>query len=326
MILKRMISLAIEISLLFFLGGGVFGQDKYPSRPIELVVAFGPGGSVDLSARMYGEELSKALKVPVTVVNRAGGTGIQGTSYVARSRKDGYTLLQGATQSIVLLPIISNEVNYDPQKDFIPLAHFASVPSVLVVRNESPFKTLDDVIDYARKNPGKLNNGGTGFGSESQFNLDILCIRNKIQINSIPFKGGGEVLSTIVGGHVDLSFLALPTMGPQIKAGKLRGLAVTSKTRHPDFPQILTTAELGHPYVDFSIGIGVFAPAGVPKSVLNVLVPTLENIFKNPEIVQRATNAGFSVAYMGPQEFQTFIDSRRQVYEKVAHEVGLAKK
>jgi tripartite-type tricarboxylate transporter receptor subunit TctC len=326
MIVKRRISFAIVISLLFFLGGGVFGQDKYPSRPIELVVAFGPGGSVDVSARMYGEELSKALKVPVTVVNRAGGTGIQGTSYVARSRKDGYTLLQGATQSVVLLPIISNEVNYDPQKDFIPLAHFASVPSVLVVRNESPFKSLDDVIDYARKNPGKLNNGGTGFGSESQFNLDVLCIRNKIQINSIPFKGGGEVLSTIVGGHVDLSFLALPTMGPQIKAGKLRGLAVTSKTRHPDFPQILTTAELGHPYVDFSIGIGVFAPAGVPKSVLNVLVPTLEKIFKSPEIVQRATNAGFSVAYMGPEEFQTFIDSRRQVYEKVAHEVGLAKK
>lgn len=312
--------------VVFAFSGVALGQDKYPSQPIGLVVPYGPGGSADVLARLYGEDLSKALKVPVTVVNRAGGTGINGTASVARAKKDGYTLLQGTSNALILLPIISKEVNYDPLKDLIPLAHFASVPSVLVVKSDSPFRTLDDVIDYARKNPGKLNNGGTGFGSESQFNLDVLCIRNKIQINSIPFTGGGEVLSAILGGHVDLSFLALPTMGPQIKAGKLRALAVTSKTRHPDFPSISTTAELGHPDVKFRLGLGVLAPAGIPKPVLDVLIPTLEKIFKSPELVQRATSASFSVEYMGSEEYRKFLEAGIQSTEKIVRELNFVKK
>ncbi len=318
------IAVGCFISLISFQGMG-HAQAKYPSRPIELVIPMAPGGSADITARLYTEDLSKDLKVPVNIVNRAGGAGIQGTSYVARAKKDGYTLLQGSATYLVVMPIISIEATYDPIKDFIPLGFFVSVPSIFDVRSDSPFKNLHDLIEYARKNPGKLKNGAGGLGTVSYFNLEVLCAKNNITITTIPFKSGGEALPAILGGHVDMVAGTLTTEAPQIKAGKLRGLAITSKTRHPDFPEIPTTAELGYPYVNLSTWQGVFAPAGTPLAVVNTLVPTLERIFKNPEIVQRALKAGYVPDYKGPEEFRKFIESEIAAVEKIAKDIKMIK-
>ncbi len=321
----KLLGLACCLALLASFGQ-IQAAEKYPSRPIELVVPMAPGGSNDTSARIYSEDLSKALKVPVIVVNRPGGTGIVGASYVAKGKKDGYTLLQGSANSLITMPVVSKDAPYDPLKDFVPLGYFVSVPSVFAVRADSPFKTLEELIEYARKNPGKLKNGAAGILSESQFNMEVLCSHNKIVIKTVPYSSGGEALPAILGGHVDLATLTLTTLAPQIKAGKLRGLAVTSKKRHPDLPDVPTTEELGHPYARFSTWFGVFAPAGVPKTVVTTLVPVLAKIFKNPQIEQRAVKSGLSVDYKDPAETRKFMEASIKVVEKTAREANLIKK
>ncbi len=312
------------ICLLF--PGGAGAEAPYPNRPIELVVPVTPGGVSDITVRTYSEELSRILKVPVILVNRAGGAGIQGTTYVLRARKDGYTLLAGSITLLVILPIISKEANYDPLKDLVPLGHFVSVPNVICVKSDSPFQTLNELVEYARKNPGKLKYGTSGLGSADYFNVEILCSKTNTKMTAIPFKGGGEALISLLGGHVDLTFQTLATNAAQLKAGKLRALAITAKTRDPGFPNIPTTAELGHPYPFLYPWFGAFAAAGLPKPALNTLVPAVEKAFKNPAVVERATKADLMVDYKGPAEFRKFIESQIRVVEKVAQDAKLIKK
>ena len=324
--MKRSLSSGLVFGVVFlgFLGG-LRAQETYPVRPIELVVPFGPGGTADVAARAYSDNLAKLLKVPITVVNRAGGTGIQGTAYVIKSKKDGYTLLAATDTPLVVMSVISKEVTYDPLKDVIPIGHLGYAPSVFAVKSDSPFKTLVELIEYARKNPGKLKNASSGFGTESFFNLQLLCHKENMKIPSIPFKSGGEVVVALLGGHTDLSSSTLASLGPQLKAGTLRGLAVCSPKRHPDFPNIPTTAEIGYPDVNLAVWLALFAPAGVPKQVVDVLVPAAEKVFKNPEVVQRAANAGVVVEYRGPEETRKLMESGIGLVKRVAPEAELTK-
>ncbi len=324
--MKRLLSSGLIFAVVFlgFLGG-LRAQEAYPTRAIELVVPFGPGGTADVAARAYSDNLAKLLKVPITVVNRAGGTGIQGTAYVIKSKKDGYTLLAATDTPLVVMPVISKEVTYDPLKDVIPIGHLGYAPSVFAVKSDSPFKSLVELIGYARKNPGKLKNASSGFGTESFFNLQLLCHKENVKIPSIPFKSGGEVVVALLGGHTDLSSSTLASLGPQLKAGTLRGLAVCSPKRHPDFPNIPTTAEIGYPDVNLAVWLALFAPAGVPKQVVDVLVPAAEKVFKNPEVVQRAANAGVVVEYRGPEETRKLMESGIGLVKRVAPEAELIK-
>lgn len=324
--MKRYLFFTAICALVYLVSPAGTQAKGYPDRPVELVIPMAPGGGADVSARMFSDELGKALKVPIIVVNRAGGSGVQASLYVARGRKDGYTLFLGSGTSLIVMPIINKEATYDPLKDFIPIAQFVSVPSAFVVRSDSPFRTLNDLIEYARANPGKLKNGAGGLGTESYFNLALLCAKEKIKITTIPFKSGGEALPALLGGHVDMASNTITTVGPQIKAGKLRGLAITSDKRVPDFPDIPTTAEAGMPDINFRTWFGLFAPAGTPQSVINVLVPAAAKVFKNPEILQRAVRAGFVADYKAQAEFRTFIKNRQETAGKVAQEAGLSKK
>lgn len=301
-------------------------EEKYPNRLIELIVPMAPGGSSDLLARIFSEELARALNVPINVVNKAGGSGVQAAIHVTRAKKDGYTLFEGTSTSISIMPSFSKEANYDPIKEFITIGHFASVPSIISVRSDSPFQTLNDLIEYARKNPGKLKNSCVGFGEVSYLNLQLLAARNNIKITSIPFKGASEALPAYLGGHTDMYSSTASTLGPHIKSRKIRGLSVTSKQRLPEFPTIPTTAELGYPYVNLTVWLGLVAPAGVPQSVIDVLVPAAEKVFTNPDVAQRATKVGFTVDYMGPEEFRTFIKSDVQTVRKVLEDADLFRK
>ena len=282
------------------------------------MVPFNPGGTSDLAARGYADILAGLLKVPVTVVNRAGGTGIQGTTYVIRGKKDGYTLLATTDTPLILMPVISKEVTYDPLNDVIPLGYFGYAPSVFAVRSDSPIKTLADLIDYARKNPGKLKNASAGVGTESHFNLELLVREEHLKIGSVPFASGGEAVVALLGGHTDMSSNSVASLGPQLKAGTLRGLAISSKKRHPDFPHIPTTAEAGHPELNFEVWLALFAPKGVPQQVIDVLVPAVEKAFKSPEARQRAMNAGLVVEYLGPQETRKLLESGTAAVRRVA--------
>jgi len=317
-------ALFLGISLFAFLGG-VEAQEKYPGRAIELVVPFGPGGTADLAARAYSDDLSKLLKVPVNVVNRAGGTGIQGTSYVINGKKDGYTLLGSTDTPLKVMPVISKEVNYDPLKAVIPIGHLGYAPSVFAVKSDSPFKTLAELIDFARKNPGKLKNAASGFGTESFFNLQLLSRKENIKITSIPFKGGGEAVVALLGGHTDMASNTLASLGAQLKAGTVRGLAVCAKKRHSDYPDIPTTAEVGYPDITLAVWTALFAPTGVPQEVIDVLVPAVEKTFKNPQVMERAANAGIVVEYMGPEETRKHLEAGIELVKKAAQEAEMAK-
>jgi tripartite-type tricarboxylate transporter receptor subunit TctC len=311
---------------LFVLFGAALAQDKYPTRPIELVVPFAPGGTADVGVRSYSDNLSKLLGVPVNVVNRAGGTGIQGTAYVARGKKDGYTVLATTDTPLLVMPVISSkEVSYDPLKDFVPIGYFGYAPSIFAVRSDSPFKTLADLIDYARKNPGKLKNASTGLGAEARFNLDLLCHKENIKIPSIPFESGGQAVTALLGGHTDMSSNSLASLSPHLKAGKIRGLAISMKTRHPEFPDIPTTGELKYPDVNFVVWLAVFVPTGVPKQVVDTLIPAVEKAFKAPEVIQRGSNAGLIIEYMGPDETRKLMENGLQLVKQVAAEAGLIK-
>ena len=305
-------------SILFGFLGMAHGADKYPTRAIELVVPFNPGGAADMGARAYSDVLARHLGVPITVVNRAGGTGIQGTTYVVRGKKDGYTLLGSTDTPLMVMPVISKEVTYDPLKDVVPIGYFGYAPSIFAVKADSPFKTLAELIDYVRKNPGKLKNASAGPGAESNFNLQLLCYKENLKIGSIPFKSGGEAVVALLGGHTDMSSNTVASLGPHLKAGTLRGLAVSSKKRHPDFPNIPTTAELGHPDLNFEVWIALFAPGGVPQHVIDVLIPAVEKAFKDPEARQRAMNAGLVVDYLGPQETAKLLESGLATIRRVA--------
>jgi tripartite-type tricarboxylate transporter receptor subunit TctC len=316
--------LVLGLSLFAFLGG-VGAQEKYPGRPIELVVPFGPGGTADLAARAYSDDLSKLLKVPVNVVNRAGGTGIQGTSYVINGKKDGYTLLGTTDTPLKVMPIISKEVTYDPLQAVIPIGHLGYAPSVFAVKSDSPFKTLAELIDYARKNPGKLKNAASGFGTESFFNLQLLARKESIKITSIPFKGGGEAVVALLGGHTDMASNTLASLGAQLKAGTVRGLAICAKKRHPDFPDMPTTAELGYPDLTLAVWTALFVPAGVSQQVIDVLVPAVEKTFKSPQVMERASNAGIVVEYLGPGETRKHLQAGIELVKKAAQEAEMAK-
>ncbi len=317
--------LVFALVVLVFVGAAP-AQEKYPTRAIELVVPFAPGGTADVGVRSYSDNLSKLLGVPVNVVNRAGGTGIQGTTYVAKGKKDGYTILATTDTPLLVMPVISSkEVTYDPLKDFIPIGYFGYAPSIFAVRSDSPFKTLADLVDYARKNPGKLKNASTGLGAEARFNLDLLCHKENIKIPSIPFESGGQAVTALLGGHTDMSSNSLASLSPHLKAGKIRGLAISMKTRHPEFPDIPTTGELKYPDVNFVVWLAVFAPTGVPKQVVDTLIPAVEKAFKAPEVIQRGSNAGLIIDYMGPDETKKLMETGIQLVKQVAAEAGLIK-
>jgi len=301
-------------------------QDKYPSRPVELTVVLAPGGVADLSARIYSDELGKVLKTPVTVVNRAGGSGIQGTTYAARARKDGYTLLHVNESPIITLPIISKEVNYDPMKDLIPLAHFISLPSFLAVRSDSPFKTLDDLVAFGRKNPGKLRNSTGPLWTASHIGLEIFCTAANIKVVTIPYGSGGEAVAALLGGNLDLISLVPSAVAAHIKAGKIRPLAFTSETKDPNFPDVPSTGQLGYRHESFNGWLGVFTQSGVPQPILDILVPALEKTFKNPDIIERAGKIGCIAEYMGPKEFRNYIETRIPLFRKIAQDANLLQK
>ncbi|MFC1816687.1 Bug family tripartite tricarboxylate transporter substrate binding protein [Thermodesulfobacteriota bacterium] len=319
-----MLKLVLGIACLLFWVSAQ-AQEKYPRRPIELVVPATPGGVNDTSARTYSKELGRILNTPITVVNRGGGAGTIGTSYVIRAKKDGYTLLN-SSPNLVIQPIINKEVNFDPLKDLIHIGQFGTVPIAFCVREDSPFHTLGELIEYARKNPGKLKFGASGMGSVDYFNVQILASKTNIKMVAIPFRGGGQTLISLLGGNVDLTFMTLTTQGGQIKAGKIRGLATSTKNRNPEFPNIPTFTELGYPYPFIIPWFGIFSSAGLPQSVLNVLMPAVEKAFKNPELAQQAIRFGMTVDYLGPKEFRKLIESQFKTVEKIARDVNLIKK
>ena len=299
-------------------------QDKFPSRPITLVVPFPPGGSVDIMARQYSEPLSKLLGVPVVVENRAGAGGSVGAQYVARSKADGYTLVVSSQSSHLANPLTQPKIGYDPVKDFENIAILGRQPNALVVHSSLPFKTFKEFIDYAKKNPGKLNYGSGGVGSMGQLNVEILKVSTGVFTTHIPYRGGTPLITGVLGNEVQFILDNLVIMLPHIQAGKVRALAVAADQRLPQLPDVPTMAEVGHPELNLTSWTGLAAPCGTPDAIVQTLYKAVRQVATSPAMVTNLKERGVIVPEeMSPAAFEKMMAERLVKFGDVVRKAGI---
>ncbi len=296
----------------------------FPNRPIQLIIPNVAGSIMDINARLITEEMGKLLGTQVVVVNKPGAAMTLGTDAVVRSKKDGYTLLYAGSSGITYARITNPEaVPYNPEKDLDPLGLHLFVPLTVTVQASSPWKTFGELIDYAKKNPGKLRVGTIGVGATDHFNLEITQSVTGAQFTLVPFKGGESVITALLGGHVEVIYDAFGKVIPHVNAGKLRILLMSKKM--PDFPNIPTITELGYKQDLLTAWMGLFGPAGLPEDVKRALVPAIEKAIKNPESKGKLEKMGYVVEYRSPVELKKMMAEEYEVANGIALKIGLRK-
>ena len=280
---------------------GAWAQGAYPNKTVTFVVPAAAGGTTDISGRMAAQALAPVLGQAVVVDNKGGGNGAIAANIVKRAEADGYTLLMQYSGFHVISPHLAKVPQWE-QKDFLPLANIISAPQIIVVRESLPVKTLAELIAYAKANPGKLNYASSGNGSLQHVTGAMLEQQGGIKMVHVPYKGTGPALQDLLGGQVDLTFGTAPPFMPHIASGKLRVLAVTGKERLPSLPDAPTTAEAGYPGVNATSWFALFAPAAVPRPVIDRLAADLKKVVEDPAFRKKAEEQGAAADYLGPQQ------------------------
>ena len=281
--------------------GNAAAQAAYPSKTVTMVVPTAAGGTTDLSARMLAQALGPVLGQTVVVDNKGGGNGNIAASIVKRAEADGHTVLMQYSGYHVISPHITKQKQWE-QADFQPVANVISAPQIIVVRADLPVKTLPELIAYAKANPGKLNYASSGNGSLQHVTGAMLEQQGGIKMVHVPYKGTGPALQDLLGGQVDLTFGTAPPFMPHIASGKLRVLAVTGKERLASLPDVPTTAEAGYPKVDATSWFAVFAPAAVPKPVVDKLTADIRTVVQSAAFKQKAQEQGATADYQTPAQ------------------------
>jgi tripartite-type tricarboxylate transporter receptor subunit TctC len=295
----------------------------YPARPIRLVVPFPPGGSTDILARALGQKLTELWGQQVIVDNRPGAGGSIGAEAVAKAQADGYTLLMAHIGTLAVNPALYPKLGYDPAKDFAPVSMVAIVPNVLVVHPSVPAKTVTELVDYARKNPGKLNYSSGGNGSAAHLAMEYFKLQTKTDIVHVPYKGTVPAVTDLIAGQVSLTMTGAPAVMPHVQAGKLRALGVSSTARLDAFPQVPTIAESGVPGFDATQWYGVVAPAGTPADIVRKLGEAIVAIMGSKDMRDRLNNEGAIASATTPAQFATFIDAERARWGAVVKAAGM---
>ncbi len=303
-------------ALLAILPAAVLAQ-AYPTKPIRLIVAFPPGGSTDIVARLVGQKLSERLGQQVIIDNRGGAGGTIGTDIAAKSPADGYTLTMGTTSTHVIAPAIFPTVNYDPVKDFDPITLVASTPYLLVLHPGVKAKTLKDFIALAKSQPGKLNYASAGSGTTTQIAMEMLKLAAGIDIVHVPYGGNGPAGTATMGGQVQALFGSMPAVLPHAKAGRLNAIAVGTAKRSSALPNVPSVAESGFPGFEVSLWLGFFAPKGTPAPVLKRLYSELTAIAKSPEMKEPFERNGADSVTTTPAELTKLMVGELDKYKKV---------
>lgn len=291
-------------------------QDKFPSRPIKLVVPAAPGGSTDMGARIVAKLMGEALGQSVVVDNKGGGGGRIGPSEVARAPADGYTLLYGNNIGQALLPAVVKTLSYDPLKNFAPVGGAFWYSTVIVCNPKAPFDDLKGMIEHAKKNPGKLNVATAGPGSGNHFSSELLGSMAGIQVSHVPYKGNAPATQDVVAGFADC--IHIGEAKPYLDTGRLKAIATTGLKRDPRFPQLQTVDELGLKGFDATWWQGVFAPAGTPKSVMDALSAAMRKAVETPSVKESMFEAGFVPDFLAPAEVNARIKSDMAKFQKIA--------
>jgi tripartite-type tricarboxylate transporter receptor subunit TctC len=304
--------------------GAAQAQQAYPSRPIKLIVPYPPGGGVDTAARIVAQPLSERLGQTIVIENKPGASGAIGTTVAAHEKPDGYTLLLSSTGPHGLDPHLFKKLDFDPIKDFTFIAMIYNAPTFLIVPANSPFKTVQELVVYAKANPGKLNYGSSGIGSAQNIGGALLMEAAGFEATHVIYKGASAMLAALVAGQIDFA-VDMPTCLPFIQAGKLRVLGVASKVRNGALPEIPTLDELGIPKVYASCYYGLAGPAHVPKDIVDRLNKEVNAIIQTNEIQTRLANMGVEPGQGTPEDFKTFAESELKTYGELFNRIGVEK-
>ncbi len=319
---RRDLVLGISFAALLVLSPGTAAPEKvqaadYPDKPVQFIVAYAPGGVLDLGARLIAAGSAESLGQPLVILNKPGAGGALGTDFIAKAKPDGYTLGLGPV-ALAILKAINPNLSFDPVKDLTPICRLSMGSNVMVVRSDSQLNTLDKLVDYARKNPGKLNYGSSGVGGSLHFAGELFQREAGIQMVHVPYKGGAPALMALLGGHIELTFNNLQEAIEQIKAGKVIPLAVTLPERYPELPQVPSVAEKGYPGAVITSWTGVVGPAGLPRPVVEKISAYCQKVISRPDILKKLKEFWVTPAYLGPVEYGKFIASEVALYKELA--------
>lgn len=296
--------------------------DNWPSKPLRLIVAFPPGGASDIVGRFYADQLSSALGQPVVVENKPGaGTAIAAEA-AAKAAPDGYTLSLAPAGQLTILPHLAKDLRYDPFKDFAPVSVVASVPYVVAVNATVPAKTLNEFTAYAQANPGKVSYSSCGNGTLCHLAGELYRSLTSTDLLHVPYKGSAPAVTALLGGEVNAAFDTLTVLAPQVKGGKVKGLAITSARRSPTLPDVPTAAEAGLAGFEVSSWFGIVVPAATPKPIVDRLGKALADIAARPETRAKLAEQGLDVESTTPEAFARLIRDDSAKWGKVVAESG----
>ena len=294
----------------------------YPTKTIQIINPFPPGAVTDIVARILAPKMSTLLGQQVVIVNKPGGGGAVGIQAARDSAPDGYTILV-TPPPIVLIPIVNKNSGF-ALKDFVPLALATSSPNTTVVKADAPWRSLEDVIAEAKKNPGHLTYGSAGPGTTPHFIGELVKLKTKIDMTHVPLGSESAAATAVLGGHVNIAFLTLGTTRSHIEAATMRALAVASNRRLKDFPNVPTTVEKGFPELNLKIWVGFFAPAKTPPAIVKRLAGAIGESLKDPEVVALIEKAQALVENLGPQEAAKFLADEERKWSEVAKVAKIA--
>ena len=308
------------VCLLALLPTSAWSQ-QYPTRPVRFIVGFVPGGVADLLARALAQKLTDAWGQQVIVDNRAGGGGVISMQLVGKAAPDGYTLLMGSSTQFSINPALRPNLPYDPVRDYTPVSNVAITPVMLTVQAASTARTLPDLIHWAKRDA--LSYGSTGYGGAPHIAGELLKRAAGIPLTHVPFKGGGDSIIAIMGGHVQASFGAVSTAQPHLRGGRLRALGVTTQKRMAAIPEVPTFAEQGLPGFEVVQWYGVFTPAGLPPPVLQKINETLTRALGVPEFREQFGAQGVELLHSTPVAFAGYVKNELARWSKILKEMGI---
>lgn len=295
---------------------------QYPSKPITIVVPFAPGGTTDILARVIGEALKTELGQPVVIDNRAGAGGNIGAALAAKAVPDGHTLFMGTVGTHAINAALYKKMPFDPIKDFVPLTRVAMVPNLLVAHPARPYKTVRELIAFARANPGKVTFGSSGNGSSIHLSGELFNTLAKVDMIHVPYKGSAPAVTDLVGGQIDIMFDNMPSAIQHVRSGRLKAIAVTTSKRSPELPDVPTIAEAGLPGYEATSWFGLFAPAKTPAPVVATLNTALLKVLADPAIKKKIAEQGAEPHGEKSEQFADFIRAESAKWRQVVKAAG----
>ncbi len=305
-----------------FANPGLLPAQTYPDRTVQIVASYPAGSPPDTIARILSSAMQDSFKQSVVVENRSGGGGNIGAAAVARAVPDGYTLLVSANGPVAVNKALYDNMPYDSERDLAPISLLVSAPLVLVVDPKLPIKSLDEFIAYARQNPNKFSYATTGSGSAVHLTMELLRTREGLDVVHVPYRGSAEAINDIATGRIQGMFAIASGVVSQVKAGRLRAIVVTGKTRLPALPDVPSTYEAGHPVLESAAWIGLLAPANTPGAIIGQIQAEAAKALKEPQTVAKLQQQGYEIVSDSPAEFSAFIRRETEKWTAVIKQVG----